>query len=111
MTRGDWRHDPGASRLPSPPGLPAQPATALVELTGIVSEKGKFYAYITDGRRHWQIVCEETHLRSFFTFRSLVESQCDVVIDHASRLKELSWDSADVWDAAVQTAIERGREK
>ena len=85
--------------------------TATVELTGIVSEKNKFFAYITDGRRHWQIVCDKDDLRSFFAFRALVESRRGVVIDHASQSEELPWDSADVWDAAVQTAIERGREK
>jgi len=91
--------------------LPAQPATALVELTGIVSDKGKFYACMTDGRRHWIIKCEVKHFQDFDVFQEHVADSRGIWINHPSQHRVTARIRALAWNKAVQTALDRGREK
>lgn len=86
-----------------------RPATALIELDGVVHEDGKLLALFSNKKHHWQVLCKAADLQSFSRFQAKVADELGLWISHWSQDEPRARTRDEDWADAVRAVFSRRR--
>ena len=95
---------------PTPANDHARPATAMIELDGVVHEDGKLLAFFSNSKHSWQLSCKAADLQNFARFQAKVADNLGLWIDHMSQSVGRARDRAEDWADVVRAAFSQGRQ-